>query len=77
MRAFDFPYETVEISCPTCGRHGRYSKARFCEIVGRSTHLAAALSEIAKDCKEERPSLTSIDGQCRIGYPQLEKLNAP
>ena len=33
-RARDHPHETVEILCTKCERHGRYSKAHFCELVG-------------------------------------------
>ncbi|HBN31648.1 MAG TPA: hypothetical protein DD416_10615 [Rhodobacteraceae bacterium] len=76
MRAFDFPYEVVEVSCPECGRHGRYSKARFCEIVGRDTQLPNALAIMAKDCEHPRPSVSNINGRCRVNYPQLANLNA-
>lgn len=75
MRAFDFPFETVEISCPACGRFGRYTKENFCKIVGRTTPLPAALTLIAKDCPEERPSLSNLSGGCRAKYPQLEAMN--
>ena len=77
MRAFDFPFETVEVSCPVCGRFGRYSKARFCEIVGANTQLPTALDIISKDCPEDRPSISNMQGRCRVGYPQLLRLNAP
>jgi hypothetical protein len=76
MRAFDFPHETVEIACPECGRFGRYSKTRFCEIVGPNTPLPTALGIIAADCPEERPSITNMQGRCRAGYPQLVRINA-
>jgi hypothetical protein len=76
MRAFDFPYETVEVSCPVCGRYGRYSKARFCEIVGASTALPNALGIIAKDCPEDRPSPRNLAGRCRVGFPQLAQAGA-
>jgi hypothetical protein len=76
MRAFDFPYETVEISCPVCGRYGRYSKARFCEIVGAKTPLPSALGTIAKDCPEERPSPKNLHGRCRVEFPQLAQIGS-
>jgi hypothetical protein len=76
MRAFDFPFETVEISCPVCGRFGRYTKDRFCELVGANTPLPTALDIISKDCPEDRPSVTHMQGNCRAGYPQLIQLNA-
>lgn len=77
MRAFDFPFETVEISCPVCGRFGRYSKERFVERVGANTPLPTALDIIAKDCPEDRPSLTNMQGRCRASYPQLIQMNSP
>ncbi len=76
MRAFDFPFETVEISCPTCGRFGRYSKARFCELVGPNTPLNTAIDILAQDRTEDRYSPTNTQGRCRAGYPQLLRLNA-
>ena len=75
MRAFDFPFETVEISCSVCGRFGRYSKTRFCEIVGVNTPLPSALNIIAKECPEDRPSLANLQGKCRAAYPQLIAMN--
>ena len=76
MRAFDFPFDTVEISCPVCGRFGRYSKTRFCEIVGAHTPLPTALNIISQDCPEDRPSLANMQGRCQAGYPQLLRLNS-
>ena len=76
MRAFDFPYDHVEISCPVCGRFGRYTKDRFCELVGTNTQLPTALDIITRDCPENRPSVTNMQGRCRAGYPQLVEMNA-
>jgi hypothetical protein len=76
MRAFDFPYETVEINCSVCGRFGRYSKQRFIELVGANTSLPTALDVISKDCPEDRPSVTNMQGRCRASYPQLAQMNA-
>jgi len=76
MRAFDFPFETVEISCPVCGRFGRYTKDLFCGLVGANTPLPTALDIISKDCPEDRPSVTNMQGNCRARYPQLTQLNA-
>ncbi len=76
MRAFDFPFETVEISCSVCSRFGRYSKRRFCEIVGADTALPTALDIIAKDCSEDRPSIANMQGRCRAQYPQLLRMNS-
>jgi len=71
MRAFDFPHETVEIACPECGRYGRYSKTRFCQIVGPNTPLHKALEILTVDCPKERPSISNMKDCCRAGYPQL------
>jgi len=73
MRAFDFPFETVEISCPVCGRFGRYSKERFVERVGANTPLPTALDIIAKDCPR-RPTKPHeyagpLPGQLSTAYP--------
>ncbi|MFT4717507.1 MAG: hypothetical protein ACI932_002708 [Paracoccaceae bacterium] len=69
-----FPFDTVKIDCPTCGRSGSYSKERFCEIVGTNTQLPQALGIIAKDCSKKRPSISNMHGDCRPGYPQLVAL---
>jgi hypothetical protein len=77
MRAIDFPHATVEISCLVCSRYGRYSKDRFCEIVGAETPLPSALRLIARTCPEDPPSLDNLWGRCRAIYPQLGALQAP
>lgn len=69
-KAQDFPFDTVEIRCDHCGRHGKYSKARFVEIVGAETDMATARRIISGDCKEERPGPTNMHAPCRPYYTQ-------
>ena len=37
MRVWDYPYDVVVVKCDPCEREGRYTKARFIEIVGADT----------------------------------------
>jgi hypothetical protein len=40
MHAKDWPLPTVEIRCDHCGRHGRYRKQGFVDLVGEDTALS-------------------------------------
>ena len=71
IRANDFPFPTVEIKCKTCGRYGRYSKERFCEIVGAHTRLPDALAKLASDCEKYDPTQIYLKSNCQLVYPQL------
>ena len=73
MRAWDFPFDLVRISCETCDRHGQYPKARFIELVGANTSLPDALKMIAKTCDREKHSL-ALQDRCGVGYPDLARL---
>ncbi len=42
MKAKDYPFESVRISCTKCGRQGRYSRAAFVEMVGAETEIPKA-----------------------------------
>jgi hypothetical protein len=68
MRVWDYPKETVVIACDECGRRGRYSKARFVELVGGNTHLANALEQIAADCPRQVASLKMTIGRCKAYF---------
>ena len=60
MKAKDYPFESVRISCSKCGRHGQYSRAAFVEMVGAETELPDALARISADCpKRQTPALVS------------------
>ena len=67
MRVWDYPFEIVNIRCDACGRKGRYSKARFLALVGRSTALPGALRIIARDC----PHKGEVQDRCGAYYPDL------
>lgn len=70
MQAKDYPLPLVEITCDQCGRHGKYKKSTFVQLVGPNTELPQALSIIASDCPEERPSISNMRGRCRPHYAQ-------
>ena len=71
MRVWDYPKDTVVIACDKCGRRGRYSKARFIELVGGDTNLTVALEQIAADCpRQAAASKMSIEG-CKAYFPDL------
>ncbi|KAJ54538.1 hypothetical protein ACMU_17680 [Actibacterium mucosum KCTC 23349] len=57
----------VEIRCDTCGRHGRYARERFAEIVDPDTPLPEALTRIARHsgCEERRPGAHDMHAPCR------------
>ncbi len=69
MKAKDYPFESVRISCTNCGRHGRYSRAAFVELVGAETELPDALERVSADCPK-RQSPLAYD-QCLALYPDL------
>lgn len=71
MRAWDYPFDTVVVQCEPCKREGRYSKARFIELVGRHTALPDALRIIAKDCPKAETQLTGLHDLCKAHYPEL------
>ncbi len=57
MKAKDYPFESVRISCTKCGRQGRYSRATFVEMVGAETEMPDALARISADCLKRQTSL--------------------
>ncbi|SFU97201.1 hypothetical protein SAMN04488527_1606 [Aliiroseovarius crassostreae] len=71
MRAWDYPFPVVVIRCDACGRAGRYSKARFVELVGRDTQLPTALGIIAKSCPKANKPADVLHDRCRAHYPEL------
>ena len=70
VKAKDYPFDTVRISCTKCGRHGRYSRAAFVELVGAETELPDALERVSADCPK-RQSPLAYD-QCNALYPDLK-----
>jgi len=70
MKARDYPLPTVEICCDHCGRHGRYRKERFVELVGEETELPTALKIISGDCPVDGVTLDNMYGKCRPYYAQ-------
>ncbi|MDE3027866.1 MAG: hypothetical protein KGH84_05670 [Paracoccaceae bacterium] len=70
-RARNYPHETVEIRCTRCERHGRYSKARFCELVGAATLLPSALGKIAMDCPRANLPSHVLHDRCGARYEGL------
>lgn len=72
IRARDYPLPTVNLACTKCGRRGRYSKARFCEIVGPDTSLPEARHIIAADCDRMRAAV--LTDRCGINYPDLARV---
>lgn len=77
MRSWDYPYDPVIIACKKCGRSGRYSKARFLELVGENTPLPDARYKIAKDCKYAPDFAGNIASQCEVAFPELVKKTVP
>ncbi|WP_027237809.1 hypothetical protein [Leisingera caerulea] len=70
MRAKDYPLPLVEIACDYCGRHGKYRKSRFTDLVGENTELPQALSIVATDCSEDQVTPDNMRGRCRPYYAQ-------
>lgn len=73
MRAWDYPREIVVIRCDKCGRKGRYSKARFVELVGKDTSLPMALGIVAKDCKRANKPADISHDRCGAYFPELAR----
>ena len=71
MRSWDYSHDMVCIACRKCGRAGRYSKARFLELVGRNTTLPEALAIIAADCPDRPKFPGGIHSRCGVYYPDL------
>ncbi len=69
MKAKDYPFDSVRISCTKCGRHGRYSRAAFVELVGAETELPDALERVSADCPKRKSPLAY--DQCIALYPDL------
>ena len=72
MKAKDYPFESVRISCTKCGRQGQYSRAAFVELVGAETELPDALARISADCPKRQTSALAYD-QCMALYPDLTR----
>lgn len=68
MRVWDYPKDPVVIGCKACGRRGKYSKARFVELVGGSTQLADALSIVAKDCPKQHKATQILHDRCQVQF---------
>ena len=75
MKAKDYPFESVRISCTKCGRQGRYSRAAFVEMVGAETELPDALARISADCPKRQTPALAYD-QCMALYPDLIAKNS-
>ena len=69
MKAKDYPFKSVTISCSKCDRRGRYSRAAFVEMVGPETELPDALARISADCPQRQTSLAY--DQCMALYANL------
>jgi len=69
MKACDYPFPSVRITCAKCGRQGYYSRDRFVALVGADTELPDALVRISADCPK-RQSVTLYE-QCTALYPDL------
>ncbi len=75
MKAKDYPFKSVPISCAKCDRQGRYSRAAFVEMVGPETELPDALARISADCpKRQTPAL--VYDQCMALYSDLIAKNS-
>ncbi len=75
MKAKDYPFESVRISCTKCGRQGRYSRAAFVEMVGAETELPDALARISGSCPKRKTPALAYD-QCMALYPDLVRSDA-
>jgi hypothetical protein len=74
MKAKDYPFKSVRISCYKCGRRGRYTRAAFGELVGAKTELPDALARISADCAKRQTTLAY--DQCMALYPDLVRSDA-
>ncbi len=75
MKAKDYPFESVRISCTKCGRQGRYSRAAFVEMVEAETELPDALARISEGCPKRQTPALAYD-QCMALYPDLIAKNS-
>lgn len=50
VKARDYPFPSVRVSCAKCGWQGHYSRDNFLELVGAETELPDALERISADC---------------------------
>ncbi len=75
MKAKDYPFESVRISCTNCGRQSRYSRAAFVEMVEAETELPDALARISADCPKRQTPALAYD-QCMAFYPDLVRSDA-
>lgn len=73
MRAFDYPYDPVVLACTRCDRYGRYSKARFIELVGANTQLPEARFKIAAGCPNRPAFPGDIHSRCGVHFPELAR----
>ncbi len=71
MKAKDYPFDSVRVSCAKCDRQGRYSHAAFVELVGPETMLPDALARISADCPQCQTTLAY--DQCMVLYADLTK----
>ncbi len=69
MKAKDYPFNSVRVSCAKCDRQGRYSHAAFVELVGPETMLPDALERISADCPQRHTTLAY--DQCMALYADL------
>ncbi len=69
MKAKDYPFDSVRVSCAKCDRQGRYSHAAFVELVGPETMLPDALPRISADCPQRQ--ITLAYDQCMALYADL------
>jgi hypothetical protein len=69
MKAKDYPFKSVRISCAKCDRQGRYSRAALVELVGPETELPDALARISADCPQRQTPLAY--DQCMALYADL------
>ncbi len=69
MKAKDYPFNSVRVSCAKCDRQGRYSRAAFVELVGPETMLPDALARISADCPQRQTTLAY--DQCMAFYADL------
>ncbi len=69
MKAKDYPFKSVRVSCAKCDRRGRYSHAAFVELVGPETMLPDALARISADCPQRQTTLAY--DQCMALYADL------
>lgn len=62
-----YPFDTVRLSCPKCGREGRYTRASLINRFGAGACMPDVLRELA-DCAR----YGSMGDPCQAVYPDLE-----